>query len=109
LLDQDLDLCGARDQKVDLKYQTISRYMYIPEIPCQISSEEVRGYDIWNQEEVKSTAKLGNHMYIMELRLLECCRHPDRNLEYPQLQAHFNIERIGRDECNVCPGHCLAR
>jgi hypothetical protein len=50
--------------------------------------------------------------YIIELRLLEyCCSRPDPyNIEFPQLQAHFNIggiERLppGLDEFNVFVGH----
>ncbi len=31
---------------------------------------------------------------MMELRLLECCQHPNPNLEFPQLQAHSNIAGI---------------
>jgi hypothetical protein len=47
--------------------------------------------------------------YIIELRLLECCWHPDPYLEFQPLQAHSNIEGIKRlppeqDECNVFPG-----
>jgi hypothetical protein len=47
--------------------------------------------------------------YIIKLRLLECCWHPDSYLEFQPLQAHPNIGEIKRlppeqDECSVFPG-----
>jgi hypothetical protein len=53
-----------RNRRVDLN-RAINESRYIPEIPCLISYSEVRGYSILNQDL--------HHMYIIELRLLECC------------------------------------
>jgi hypothetical protein len=44
---------------------------------------------------------------MIELRFLECCLHPDSNLEFAATPSTFQIERLSpeRDECTDFPGH----
>ncbi len=80
--------------------------------PCSICLKERNQSKSWFEQRkqwadilLKFPAR--SEASIIELRLLECCWHPDPNLEFPKLQAHSNmvgtegIESLPLDEMSV--------